>query len=78
MATEMSVTMGQLVIAWVKQKGVFPILGVHTAAQLKDNLGDLSIIFMAEQIAVLEEASALPEEYPRNIIRTTYAEQLSI
>jgi aryl-alcohol dehydrogenase-like predicted oxidoreductase len=42
-AKELNVSPGQVAIAWVLHKGVLPILGPRTPAQLADNLGALEV-----------------------------------
>ncbi|TYB65329.1 aldo/keto reductase [Nonomuraea sp. PA05] len=54
-AGELGVTASQVAIAWAVRRGVHPILGTSSAAQLKDNLG------------ASDAARALPEEAMRRL-----------
>jgi aryl-alcohol dehydrogenase-like predicted oxidoreductase len=66
MALKKQASVAQVAIAWLLQKPVVStvILGARNGDQLKDNLGAASIIFTAEDLAELNEASKLPPEYP--------------
>ncbi|MDH5654365.1 MAG: aldo/keto reductase [Spirochaetia bacterium] len=60
--------MSQIALAWVRQKGVLPIVGAKTESQLKENLGylqhELSVIDMSE----LEEASKIDLGFPHEFL----------
>lgn len=67
-AEELGVPPGQAAIAWVIAKGVFPIIGPRTPAQLDDNLAAAALKFSPEQIRRLDEASAVPQGYPHELL----------
>jgi aryl-alcohol dehydrogenase-like predicted oxidoreductase len=64
---ELSVKPGQVAVAWVMAKGVFPIIGARTRGQLDDNIIAADIKLSAEQRARLDEVSAIPLTYPNDI-----------
>ena len=55
-------------VAWVRAKGLFPILGPRTPAQLEDNLGALGVDLTGEQVRRLDEASAVPLGFPHDFL----------
>lgn len=55
---------GQVAIAWAASKGVIPILGARTVAQLEDNLGAATLTLTDQHVARLDEASAIEPGYP--------------
>jgi aryl-alcohol dehydrogenase-like predicted oxidoreductase len=58
----------QVAIAWAMAKGVFPVLGPRTLAQLEDNLAGAEIALDAETIARLDQASETPLGYPHELL----------
>lgn len=58
---------GQLAIAWVLAKGVLPIIGPRTPAQLADNLAAASVTLSSEALQQLDAASALPLGFPHDL-----------
>ena len=64
-AEETGATPGQVAIAWVASKGPLPIIGPRTLEQLGDNLGATRLKLTPEQLARLDEASAIPPVFPR-------------
>lgn len=65
---ELSVTPGQVAIAWVLAKGKLPILGPRTLEQLLDNLGSGNVHLAASQMRQLDEASAIPMGFPHDVV----------
>lgn len=59
-------TYSQIAIAWLRAKPAVSsvIIGVRTMEQLEDNLGAAEIDLTPEELAQLDEVSALPELYP--------------
>src|SRR4051812_17431624 len=53
-ADDTGATQAQVAIAWVRAKGLFPILGPRTPAQLEDNLGALGVDLTDEQMRRLD------------------------
>ncbi|MHB1416294.1 MAG: aldo/keto reductase [Chloroflexota bacterium] len=58
----------QVALAWVRQRGVVPILGARTVAQLKDNLGTVDVTLSAEQVGRLDETSKIDLGYPHDFL----------
>lgn len=67
-ADEIGITPGEIAIAWVAAKGVLPIIGPRTLAQLENNLGAVKVALSPEQIARLDDVSAIPPIFPRTVI----------
>src|SRR4051794_20966366 len=67
-AGETGATPAQVAVAWVRAKGLFPILGPRTPAQLEDNLGALGVDLSDEQRRRLDEASAVPLGFPHDFL----------
>src|SRR5262245_16936576 len=67
-ADEAGASPGQVAIAWVLEKGVLPIIGPRTPAQLADNLGALQLVLTPDQIARLDAASAAPLGFPHELL----------
>ncbi|NMG36838.1 aldo/keto reductase [Azoarcus sp. TTM-91] len=57
-AGELQVTPDQVAIAWVGSRGVFPLIGPRSQAQLASNLGAAGLELSAAQLARLDAASA--------------------
>lgn len=62
----------QVCIAWVlaqrRLANVIPILGARTATQLADNLAALDVVLPPDQLARLEEASAIKLGFPSTFL----------
>lgn len=67
-AERIGATPGQVAIAWVAAKGALPIIGPRTLDQLCDNLASVETVLSAEQIARLDEVSAIPAVFPYSMI----------
>jgi aryl-alcohol dehydrogenase-like predicted oxidoreductase len=63
-AKEGGVTPSQVAIAWVAAKGSLPIIGPRSVEQLTDNLAAASLRLTPDQIARLDEVSAIPLAFP--------------
>ncbi|MDA2893456.1 aldo/keto reductase [Mycolicibacterium sp. BiH015] len=61
----------QVAIAWVRSRGVMPILGARKTEQLHDNLGALAVSLDSQQIAQLERASAIDLGFPHDFLAKT-------
>jgi aryl-alcohol dehydrogenase-like predicted oxidoreductase len=66
-AAERNVTPAQVALNWVMCKPAVDtvILGARTEAQLRDNLAAATWTLTADEVARLDEVSALPEPYPQ-------------
>ncbi len=76
-AAECGVTPGEVAIAWVAAKGVLPIIGPRSLAQLENNLAAAKLVLTPEQIARLDDVSRLPPVFPYTIIHDPGARQRS-
>lgn len=65
-------TPAQVALAWtlLNPGVVSPILGTRTLGQLQDNLGALDVTFSDEQIARLEEVSAIDLGFPLEFLKS--------
>ena len=65
-ATTRGVTASQVALNWVMNKPAVDtvIIGARDEAQLRDNLAAANWRLSAEEMATLDEVSALPEPYP--------------
>jgi aryl-alcohol dehydrogenase-like predicted oxidoreductase len=67
-ATETGSNPGRVALAWVSAKGVLPIIGPRTRAQLDDNLGALGLTLSPEQLRKLDEVSAVTLGFPHDLL----------
>ena len=60
------VSVARVALAWLLAKPhvMSVIIGAKTVAQLDDNLAATGLVLTAEEIAKLDQVSALPSEYP--------------
>lgn len=63
-ADEAGVSSAQVALAWVRQRGTIPILGVRTMEQLTDNMASLNLTLNADQLAKLDDISAIEFGHP--------------
>lgn len=55
-----------MALAWLKAKGVVPILGARTLEQLQGNLKAADVVLTEEQVAQLDKASTVSLGYPHD------------
>lgn len=69
-ADERGLTYSQVALAWVKAQPLVSsiILGARTLDQFEDNMKVVDIHLTAEELALLNEASTLPDLYPYRMI----------
>jgi len=67
-AQEVEATPGQVATAWVKTRGVLPVIGARTRAQLDDQLRVPLLTLSPEQLQRLGAASAVPLGYPHDLL----------
>jgi aryl-alcohol dehydrogenase-like predicted oxidoreductase len=67
-AEENGVKPTQVSLAWMATRGVIPILGPRTPAQLTENLGATNVTLTKEQVARLDAASAVALGFPHDLI----------
>lgn len=75
-ARDAGVTPGEIAIAWVAAKGALPIIGPRTLAQLENNLGAAHVTLSHEQVARLDEVSAIPSGFPYTMLNDPETRQL--
>jgi aryl-alcohol dehydrogenase-like predicted oxidoreductase len=75
-ANEAGITPSEIAIAWVAAKGAFPIIGPRTLAQLENNLGAAKTVLSPEQIARLDEVSAIPPIFPYTMLNDPATQDL--
>jgi aryl-alcohol dehydrogenase-like predicted oxidoreductase len=68
LAKDIGATASQVAIAWVAAKVPFTIIGPRTVGQLADNLGALKVALTSEQLARLDEVSAIPKTFPHSMM----------
>ncbi len=70
-AREIGCTPAQLAVAWTLANPAVcsPVVGVRTPAQLEDNLGALAIDIAPEQLARLNEISAVEPVFPIDVLK---------
>ena len=67
-AKEAGVSPSEVAIAWVAAKGSLPIIGPRTLAQLENNLASATVKLTAQQIARLDDVSAIAPVFPNTVI----------
>jgi aryl-alcohol dehydrogenase-like predicted oxidoreductase len=67
-ADEAGVSPGEIAVAWVAAKGSLPIIGPRTLAQLESNLAAAEVALSLEQVARLDQVSAIPRGYPYTVL----------
>jgi len=69
-ADETGSSPANVAVAWICSKGIFPVIGPRAKAHLDEYLASLQVHLTKEQIALLDEASEIPMEYPHDLIKT--------
>ena len=67
-ADEVGAGASQVALAWVRARGVLPILGARAVEQIDDNLGCLDVRLSAEQMVRLDEISQTPLGFPHEFL----------
>jgi aryl-alcohol dehydrogenase-like predicted oxidoreductase len=67
-AHEVEAAPGQVATAWVKDRGVLPIIGARTRSQLDDQLKVAALTLSAEPLLQLDAVSAVPLGYPHELL----------
>ncbi|WP_437941756.1 aldo/keto reductase [Sorangium sp. So ce341] len=75
-ADDLGASPGQVAIAWAAAKGVIPVLGPRTRAQLDENLGAAALALDDATLRRLDEVSAVSLGYPHELNR--HAEQRAV
>jgi aryl-alcohol dehydrogenase-like predicted oxidoreductase len=66
---ELGITPGQVAFAWILSKDAFPIVGARAVSHLNDALKAVSIQLTADQIAILDQLSAVSLGYPHDLLK---------
>src|SRR6202049_590336 len=66
-AEEIGAKPGQVAVAWVKAKGVLPVIGMRTREQLEEQLAAATITMSDDQIRRLDAATAISLGYPHEL-----------
>lgn len=74
-AKESGATSAEVAIAWVSTKGSLPIIGPRTLAQLENNLAAPKLTLTPDQIARLDEVSAIPSVFPYRVLNDPETQQ---
>jgi aryl-alcohol dehydrogenase-like predicted oxidoreductase len=69
-AAELGATPAQVALAWLLSRPgvVLPVVGARREAQLRENLGAIEVRLEAEQLARLEQATAIDLGFPHDFI----------
>ena len=70
-AGETGYTAAQVALAWVRDRGVIPVIGARTSGQITENLGALEVSLSVDQVDRLTKASAIELGYPHDYLRLT-------
>ena len=70
LAKEIGASPAQVALAWLRYRPVpvIPIIGARKLTQLQDNIGSLAVTLTPEQLARLDEASAVPLGFPHDFL----------
>ena len=70
-AKQIGATASQVALSWVRRRSatMIPIVGASKASQLRDNLACLDVMLDDDQVAQLDEASAIELGFPYDFIR---------
>jgi len=71
-ADQRGLSPSHVALAWLKAKGVTPLLGPRTVEQLADNLKAIDVELTVSEVAQLDQVSAIAPGYPHEL---TLAEQ---
>ncbi|ANZ43303.1 aldo/keto reductase [Lentzea guizhouensis] len=67
-AAEMGCTAAQVALAWVRQQGVLPLVGMRTPEQVADAVAGLGVVLPPEAVARLEAAAPFERGFPADFI----------
>ena len=70
MEKDLNATAGQIALAWVMQKGVFPIIGARTVSDFETSLKAADLNLSDSEMLRLDEINAIPIGYPHELLTT--------
>ncbi len=75
---ELGVPPAQVALAWLRARPVptIPIIGASKLHQVEDNLASVNVTLSAEQLARLDQASAVPLGFPHDFLTAPAAQAL--
>jgi aryl-alcohol dehydrogenase-like predicted oxidoreductase len=75
-----NVSVARVAISWLlhKEPVTSVIIGAKTVEQLNDNIAAVDLKLTPEQMATLDEVSALPSEYPAWMLDRLSADRLGL
>jgi aryl-alcohol dehydrogenase-like predicted oxidoreductase len=68
-AMELGSNPGRVALAWIAARGIVPVLGPKSVAQLEDNLAATDLRLSAEQFDRLDAVSTTPAGIPHELLR---------
>jgi aryl-alcohol dehydrogenase-like predicted oxidoreductase len=68
MAGKRRVSGTQIALAWIRSKGIVPIIGPRTPAQLSENLAAANLDLSDEEVAVLDASSHVALGFPHDFL----------
>ncbi|MGE3912809.1 MAG: aldo/keto reductase [Chloroflexota bacterium] len=68
LAEEIGCPPAQVALAWVRQNGAIPVLGGRNQSQIAGNIASLEVTLTPEQLAKLDEATAIEHGYPTTFL----------
>jgi aryl-alcohol dehydrogenase-like predicted oxidoreductase len=68
-AGDLGVSPARVALAWLRSRGVIPILGARKLSQFQDNLACLDVTLGANHLRRLDEVSAVSLGYPADFLR---------
>lgn len=69
-ADEIGCASAQVALAWVREKGVIPIVGATSVEQLTSNLGYLDVKLASEQLQRLDAVSRIDLGFPHDFLKS--------
>lgn len=69
-AEDLGVASASVALAWVRQKGVIPLVGATRANQIETNLSSLDLILEDTQIMRLDDVSSIDAGFPHDFVQT--------
>ncbi len=67
-AQQLDTTPAQVALAWLRHRGIIPIIGARKLHQLQDNMASLDLHIPAEQMTQLEAVSAIDLGFPHDFV----------
>ena len=75
-AQKLGVSPAQLSLAWLRHKGIIPIIGARTSEQLKDNISALEVNIPKKEMERLDRVSAIELGFPHDFVLRAGAQKM--